>query len=344
MLTSLRRVVTALLWLGSAYSAVAADIDWGKDAPGAQDPAPIHRFAGSWMIGYRAPQWEQTVFPTGPAVDRNGHREWLNTVTVEGQVTRAFYLAPRGKSPLEVHRNYEQALMAAGFKPVFRCDLKCDDLYFGMDDTLHFTRGATWATGSLGTTTGDGRYSIDHGAMSAYDGRFLYGTLPAHGATLHVLIYTSVAENERTGVAATFVQIAEPKAMATGQVTVDAKALQQGLQSDGRVALYGIYFDTGRAVLKPESKPQLDEMAKLLQAQAGLKVYIVGHTDNQGSLDGNLGLSMQRAQEVAQALATGYKIDAKRLQPKGVASLAPIASNGGEDGRARNRRVELVVQ
>lgn len=328
-----------------AGTAVAVDENWGQDAAGGQDPAPIHRFAGSWLVGYRGPQWDQTVFPTGPAVDKRGHGEWQNTVTVEGDVTRAFFLAPRGKSPLEVHRNYEQALMAAGFKPVFRCELKCDDLYFGMDDTLHFSKGTAWAKGYLGAAQGDSRYSIQRGALSSYEGRFLYGTLPAGGgAPLHVLVYTSVALNDRTGVAATFIQSARPKAMQTGQVTLDAKALQQGLQAEGKVALYGIYFDTGKAVVKPESQPQLAEMAKALQAQPQLKVYIVGHTDNQGSLDANLALSMQRAQAVAQALTTQHHIDAKRLVAKGVASLAPVGSNAAEDGRAKNRRVEMVLQ
>jgi OmpA-OmpF porin, OOP family len=86
-------------------------------------------------------------------------------------------------------------------------------------------------------------------------------------------------------------------------------------------------------------------MAKLLQSQPALKVYIVGHTDNQGALDPNVTLSQQRAQAVASALAAApYKIDARRMVARGVASLAPVASNAADDGRARNRRVELVLQ
>jgi OOP family OmpA-OmpF porin len=120
--------------------------------------------------------------------------------------------------------------------------------------------------------------------------------------------------------------------------------LQSGLASEGRIALYGIYFDTGKSVLKPESNAQLAEMAKLLQSQPALQVYIVGHTDNLGSLESNMGLSQQRAQAVAAALAGPLKIDARRMRASGVASLAPVATNATEEGRARNRRVELVVQ
>ncbi|MFX8024096.1 OmpA family protein, partial [Acinetobacter baumannii] len=106
-------------------------------------------------------------------------------------------------------------------------------------------------------------------------------------------------------------EIVEPKAMPTGQVTVDAKAIGQGLAAEGRVALTGLFFDTGKAELKPESKPQLDAMAELLKAQPALKAWIVGHTDNVGGFDANEKLSLARAQAVVAALtAAPYKVDA----------------------------------
>jgi outer membrane protein OmpA-like peptidoglycan-associated protein len=132
--------------------------------------------------------------------------------------------------------------------------------------------------------------------------------------------------------------------MKAGNVTVSADELGKGLAAEGKIALYGVYFDTGKAELKPESKTQLDEMGKLLNQNKLLKVVIVGHTDNQGSMDANAALSQKRAEAVVAALSGGYKIDAKRLLARGVASLAPVASNGSEAGRARNRRVELVEQ
>ena len=158
------------------------------------------------------------------------------------------------------------------------------------------------------------------------------------------MVYTAIASVVSTNMAATYLQIVEPKAMPTGQVKVDAKALEQGLKAEGKIALYGLYFDSGKAEIKPESKEQLAEMAKLMQAQPTLRVYIVGHTDNQGTLESNMTLSQQRAQAAVSALATGYKIDAKRMAGRGVGSLAPLASNAAEEGRAKNRRVELVLQ
>jgi outer membrane protein OmpA-like peptidoglycan-associated protein len=86
-------------------------------------------------------------------------------------------------------------------------------------------------------------------------------------------------------------------------------------------------------------------MAALLKAQPAWRVFIVGHTDNVGSYDANQALSQQRAQTVVAALATApYAIDPKRLVAKGVANIAPVASNGDDAGRARNRRVEMVLQ
>jgi OmpA-OmpF porin, OOP family len=323
-----------------ATPAVQAADKFGPDVPGARDHPMIKRFAGSWLVGFHSGDWEQVSLPIGMAVDDKKMKE---VVTLEGKVTRIVYLAPQGKSRLEVYRNYEQALTAAGMKRRFSCEKGCTDLYFAWSKDLDVVNGFKWAKGYIPQAGSTGSYS-PYSALAPDDGRFLYGTVPRGGTDVHVMLYNSVAANNTTDITATTLVIVEPKAMPTGQVTVDAKALQSGLQADGKIALYGIYFDTGKAELKPESKPQFEQMAKLLQAQPALKVYIVGHTDNQGALDANMSLSQQRAQAVAAALSSAYKVDAKRLVAKGVASLAPVGSNAADDSRARNRRVELVVQ
>jgi outer membrane protein OmpA-like peptidoglycan-associated protein len=124
---------------------------------------------------------------------------------------------------------------------------------------------------------------------------------------------------------------------------VDAAAMAKGLGEKGHVALYGIYFDTDKATLKPESKPTLEEIAKLLRGQGKLGVYIVGHTDSQGSHDHNMDLSRRRAEAVAAELVRSYGIAKERLRTAGLGFLAPVGSNATEDGRALNRRVELVA-
>jgi outer membrane protein OmpA-like peptidoglycan-associated protein len=127
-------------------------------------------------------------------------------------------------------------------------------------------------------------------------------------------------------------------------IVADASAFSKDLKSAGHVAVGGIYFDTASATLKPESAAAIQEIAKMLKAEPGLKVYIVGHTDTVGNLDANLKLSRDRAESVIQALATTHGIQTARLRSFGNGPFAPVASNANEDGRALNRRVELVLQ
>lgn len=126
-------------------------------------------------------------------------------------------------------------------------------------------------------------------------------------------------------------------------VTADAAAMGKDLAAAGKTIIQGIYFDTGSAVIKPESEAALSEMAKLMKGTAGLKAYVVGHTDNVGTLEANLKLSADRAGALVKALL-GRGIAAGRLKAAGVGPYSPIASNRDERGRAQNRRVELVEQ
>ena len=127
-------------------------------------------------------------------------------------------------------------------------------------------------------------------------------------------------------------------------IVADASAFSKDLKSAGHVAVGGIYFDTASATLKPESAPAIQEIAKMMKGEPGLKVYIVGHTDTVGNVDSNLKLSRDRAESVIQALVTTHGIQAARLRSFGNGPFAPVASNAHEDGRALNRRVELVLQ
>jgi OmpA-OmpF porin, OOP family len=140
-----------------------------------------------------------------------------------------------------------------------------------------------------------------------------------------------------------YLTIVEKQAMAQ-QVVADAKFMAEGISSTGHVAIYGIYFDFNKSDVKSESEPAMKEITKLLQQDAKLKLYVVGHTDNVGGLDYNMKLSQQRAEAVVKELVSKYKIAPDRLKAGGVGPLAPVASNDTEEGKAKNRRVELVKQ
>jgi outer membrane protein OmpA-like peptidoglycan-associated protein len=128
------------------------------------------------------------------------------------------------------------------------------------------------------------------------------------------------------------------------EVTLDVTSIANGIASTGRIAIYGIYFDNGKFDIKPESEPALKEIARYIKENPSISLHVVGHTDKVGNFDSNMKLSRDRADAVVKALVSRYSVAASRLKPSGVASLAPVASNADEAGRARNRRVELVEQ
>jgi outer membrane protein OmpA-like peptidoglycan-associated protein len=126
------------------------------------------------------------------------------------------------------------------------------------------------------------------------------------------------------------------------EVVLDAAAMASDIADSGSVAIYGINFDTASSVIKPESEPAIDEIAKLLTSNPTLKVYIVGHTDMVGDAASNVKLSQARAQSVITALVSKHGIAAARLLAFGAGPYAPVATNLTDEGRAKNRRVELV--
>ena len=323
---------TAMMMATTAMAEMPADVEGGKDHP------VLSRYAGSWLMAQEVLEFDEISIPSG-AKD-------TDLINLEGRITRLYYLAPAKRSILEVHRNYEQALDKAGATRQWSCALVQCDKRGGILDLVALRPVAKPMEIATGTLEG---YNVNN--VIPYIGsenmRYWVGTFNAKGRTLYVAVLNApLVGFEDNSYVATTVMIVEPKVMETDKVTADTSAamMNKGLQAEGRFALYGVFFDTGKAVLKPESKAQLDEMAKLLQSSPAMRVHVVGHTDNQGVLDANLTLSRQRAQAVVDALVKNHKVDAKRLSVAGVASYAPLASNADDAGRAKNRRVELVLQ
>jgi outer membrane protein OmpA-like peptidoglycan-associated protein len=170
------------------------------------------------------------------------------------------------------------------------------------------------------------------------DGGTQYLVLKVVTATAELWVQVSGASNGMYTV-----ELVEKQLMQQ-DVVADASALSASLTATGKAAVYGIYFDTDKAEVKPESKPSLVEIAKLLKASPQLKLYVVGHTDNVGGFDHNVKLSNARAAAVVSALTSQHGVAAARLTPFGAGPTSPAASNASEAGRAKNRRVELVAQ
>lgn len=170
--------------------------------------------------------------------------------------------------------------------------------------------------------------------VNSSDELSVIATLERNGAKARVFVH---AFNDGEGYT---ILVVEEAAMAQ-EVVVDAAAIKKGLAAEGRIALYGIYFDTGKAVVKPESAPTLEQIVKLLKGDPKQQLFVVGHTDGVGQLEANVKLSNERAAAVVKELVS-RGVDAARLKAAGVGPWSPVASNRTEEGKAKNRRVELV--
>ena len=124
------------------------------------------------------------------------------------------------------------------------------------------------------------------------------------------------------------------------ELVADASGMEAAINASGSVALYGINFDTGKATIQAGSDKVLGEIAKLMKARTDWRFEVQGHTDNVGQKAANQALSEQRAAAVVGWLMQNG-VAASRLVPKGYGDGIPVADNTTEEGRAKNRRVEL---
>lgn len=264
----------------------------------------IRAYTGSTILGNEVKQFDEQPLIIG-RVQRSG------PVTVQrfrGKVTKLDYQDPPNRSSLERLLNYDQALRQSGFAIVYECGKEeCGD-QVGVEGVGYFPPD---------------RYLAAHLVRPQGD----------VWVTVAVLAYDQ-----------TRIVVVEAQPMETNMVAVDAAALSRDITATGHVAVYGILFDTGKAELKPESAAMLQLIADLLKQHATLKLHVVGHTDNVGALAANMDLSARRANAVVNALTARYGVALARLRSGGVGPLAPVASNKTEEGRAKNRRVELVEQ
>jgi hypothetical protein len=344
-------------WSMLAIAAISCTVDAQaprlSDVKGSKDPAAIKRYEGSVIIGYKFSKFDDFPFLVGPLTASKASSGPIlvpsKVQRVEGQYTRLVYAGPEGRSPLEVVRNYERELTKAGFTIVYQCArAQCGGSEADMTDHALYTmenRLANYPPAGSGRPPGQ---VTEYAFGGAKDGRLLVAKRTGGAGEAWISVYVAIAgyamHEETFGRPTILVDLVEPMAMDSKMVTIDASAMAKGIASDGHVALYGILFDTDKTDIKPESAATIAEIAKFLKQDAGMKLYVVGHTDNVGVYDYNMGLSQRRAAAVVAELTTKHGIPAARLKPAGSGPLSPVAPNDTEDGRAKNRRVELVKQ
>ena len=189
-------------------------------------------------------------------------------------------------------RNFETQLAKAGYETLVACD--------------------TDACGGIPFTEAIDVLPIPQMWVDGFNYHYYAGRKVEGGRETYASVV--VSENNRE----IHAQLTVAELGAIENKMVDAAAMAKGLGETGHIALYGIYFDTDKTVIKPESRPTLDQIAKLLTGQPQLNVFIVGHTDNQGAYDYNLDLSRRRAEAIAAELVKSYRIAQARLRTAGV--------------------------
>lgn len=312
-----------------------------QDLPGAKDHPAVKRFGGSTIVGYEVRNFDAVEFQTSTfkEFDLQAYRRIYvqPPLALEGKLTRLWYEAPGATRSLELFRNYANELTASGFAALY-------------DSTRDSAAGSY--TNFLASLSSGRRDFVknnrsEYVMYAASASSLRTGTFQKGNTTVR-LIAIDWPKDEPTYKAKQgayiAVDILETQAMEQKMVVVSASDISKSITANGKVAIYGILFDTGKADVKPESKPSLEQIAAFLKAEPTVKLHVVGHTDSVGGFDSNLALSKRRADAVAAALVKDYGIAANRMVGNGVASLAPVASNSSDEGRAKNRRVELVLQ
>ncbi len=302
-----------------------------QDITGSKDHPVITRYPGSVIQYYEEQKYAPYKVASGPETGYRTIGEWVET---EGKLTRIYYKVTGTTTVTEVYRNYITALNKGGFTILAQ----------GIDDKSNVSKEVGGRT-HLGTFYKSNPFPTNKGIY------FLNGSSTSGGSCYIAAKLTQGKQNLYMVIGGTqyksdekyfLVDIVEETKMDDELITVSAANMKSDIDSKGKVALYAIYFDFDKAIVKPESAAALTEIARLLKENPTLNIYVVGHTDLKGTLEYNLNLSKQRAEAVVKELLSKYSIGAERLSAQGVGPLVPIMSNKNEKGRSANRRVELV--
>lgn len=323
--------------------------EFTKDKPGSKDHPLLKRIEGSVILNYATKKFDSHQVALGAVIfdyDAQKNKDWKK-INAEGARTTLFYREPADASTLECMRSYQEELKDQGFEVLFEGTSNGSPQ--GDNNTLDNGYGRFVDAVYLTETD----YDLQHYTMKGAED-FRYTALKKAGegdaGDVYVTIFAAAVPDSwkdaekglTTGTVVARVDVIESKSLKNRMILVKADEMEKQISSTGRVALYGIYFDTNKATLKPESDPTLDEVQKLISSDPSIKLLVVGHTDNVGEFEFNRDLSNRRAAAVVEALTSRYGISKERLFPFGCSFASPAAPNATDDGRAKNRRVELV--
>lgn len=292
----------------------------GEKPPDGRDHPLIARFPGS-VIGHYAELYNEFILPLDAEVEE--------VLPVEGRVTQIQYRVEE-RSTVEVYRYYESLLTEAGFEVLF------------VHQGRTFTETRQWVADYYDVYAKQSWAGRNNPSFVGDDFRYLVAKLAGEEEDVFVSLYVttktrSIIQLDIIEGVSTLPELLRP------DLAHDIDYREE-VEKNGFVAVYDIFFASGEAEMLESSQQALVEIARLLEEDPGLTFYVVGHTDNMGTYEFNLDLSRRRAESVVRELVETYEIEEERLQPVGVGPVAPVDTNETREGRARNRRVELVVR
>lgn len=310
----------------NSFAQRATDIENSKDYP------LISRFDKAVIEFYKETKWGAYKLP----VNDKGKIDWGNPLTLEGKVTRIQYTTPVDNNSEFVLQNYKTAFKKAGFTVL----ISVANEELGVSDRPHTWGDKYYRSGLYGNDgLNNEKFGMGIGLpIWKNNHSFIAAKGNSEGKDVYAIIYT-VVDEKYTLITQDVVEV---EAVETGMVT--AENISKGILSDGHIAVYDILFETEKSDIKPESEAALKNIAEYMKANPAKKFYIVGHTDNVGNFAENKTLSENRAKAVMNELITKYAVAPEQLSAHGVSSLAPVASNTSTEGKAKNRRVEIVEQ
>lgn len=323
--------------LATGYSHAQTPI--AGDFKGAKDPEGFKRFSGSVITAQRAQNFAEFELVVGKSdwEDKAGAKP---VKKLEGKHVRTVYLMPAGVTPLEAFRNYENELAAIGFETLFKC--RNPGTQVG-DCGRRLVGGKLYTQENWLQDQHEAAKWVGSGAEDLF---FMSGRATRPTEDVYVSLFLvkmgGSLNAKYEGRASAVLDVVQVKGLEQKMAFVDAGTMQLEIEKAGRISLYGIQFDTGSATIRPQSDASLAEVAKLLARNSGWKLAVIGHTDNVGGEAFNQKLSQQRAQAVTQALSDRHKVSPGRMRAQGMGMKQPVAPNDSEEGRAKNRRVELM--
>ena len=306
---TLATLVSLALWPAAA---LAAD-----DFDGSSDHPRFPRIEGTRIVGYAYSSYGEGQFHSSM------ENSSLNLVTAEGPLTRIVYLTPQSVSPLGALRNYQSIFQSLGeVDEIFSCR--------GTDCYRNLGGAFIWASDRrVPYGLSDSKYLYSQPKYYR-DQVYWYGEVTGTDAQYSVSVYAATRSadddfmNSRgfeAGQSLVHLEIVENVEFEPTLQIVEAAEISDKISTDGHIALYGIYFDSGSDVLLPGSAAALEQIALAMSDDPELGVYVVGHTDNTGTVETNRDLSMRRARSVVASLVGEHGVAEDRLVALGAGPL-----------------------